>query len=331
MVEVPLPAPAEGEIMIRRLSAVTCNAFDLHVWQGKPFPNVVAQVSLPHPPGHPGHEWVAEVVELGPGVRELQLGDWVTVCKSREGRDYLGGLNGYASHNVLNASRVLKVTRGVDHAKMAPVEMAMCVGANIMDLKAYDAINGKRTGVIGLGSAGLIAALMLRAEGAAEVVGLDIDQARRDYATAHGIVDVALDPNGADGQALPLRNDSPASLVANPETALDVSMVCTPAVAAAQFMMDRTRDIVSLFATQHAAYEFRAFYVGHHHGLKLFSYPGSSPASSKYAVAMVEEGNLDLSPIVTHTMPFGLEEFIAAMGLIKAQQSLKILFLFDDH
>ena len=334
-VDVPLPPPGENEVLARRLALVTCNAFDLMIWEGKSYPNEAEPAVFPHPPGYPGHEWVAEVKELGPGVTSFQVGDWVTVCKGTGGTAHLGGLNSYAPFIVSDVARLLKVPVGMDLAKLAPAEMAMCMAANILDLKAVNAIEGMRTAVIGLGPAGLIAAQLLRIEGAATVIGFDLDGSRREYALTTGIVDRAIDPTSEEGIAVPLRNrefdpSSMASLRINPEVAIDVSIECTGSPQAAAYIMDRTRDIFSIFAVPHGLYQFGDWFQGHHKGLKLFGNHSGGRPESEYVIRRIVNGSLDLSQIVSHTMRFGLDEFAQAMELIKAQKALKVLFTLDD-
>jgi len=107
---------------------------------------------------------------------------------------------GYAPYSVCNETCLVKVPAGMDIAKLAPFEMATCMAANIIDLKAMNAIEGKRIGILGLGPAGLIGAQMVRAEGALEIIGMDTDKVRRDYAISSGQVDQAIDPIGMMGK-----------------------------------------------------------------------------------------------------------------------------------
>jgi threonine dehydrogenase-like Zn-dependent dehydrogenase len=322
-VEMPVPAPQGRQVLIKRLGIVTCNAYDLYIYTGKPYPDETAEVDFPYPPGYPGHEWVAEVVEMGPQATQVQLGDWVCTPGGRgEAGAYPDGPGGYAPYSTIHETRLIRVPKGMDIAKLAPLEMASCVAANILDLNAMSAIEGKKTAVIGLGPAGLIAAQMLRAEGAATILGLDVNAARREYALSSGQVDKAIDPLGREGQALPLRRrDDPDSMI---ETSID----CAGAPAAIQYLMDRTRDIVSLFAVQHGPVQYMGRPPGCHQGLKLHGYPYRDYECGEYAARAVAGGDIDLSLVVSHTMD--LSEYDQALQLIKNQEALKVLFAFDE-
>ncbi len=63
--DVPVPAPGPGEALVRVQSTTIC-ATDMKILTGR-FPGV----RYPH---IPGHEWAGEVVEVGPGVRDLAPG-----------------------------------------------------------------------------------------------------------------------------------------------------------------------------------------------------------------------------------------------------------------
>lgn len=328
LVEMPVPQPQRAEVLVKILAVVTCNQYDLHIYHGRPMHDPTQPVVFPQPPGFPGHEWVGEVLELGPGATQLQVGDWICVPGGRPrgtGRHYPAGA--YAQYGVVDETASIKVPKGIDPLKLAPIEMATCVSANILELKAMNAIEGRRAGVSGLGPAGLIAAQMLRAEGAEEVIGLEISEPRRDYALSSGVVDRAIDPLGEEGKALPVRRGGDVGRESQADP-IDVSIDCAGGRASVQYLMDHTRDIVSLFAVQREPYTFEGGVVGLHHGLKLFGYPGRDPACGEYAVRRVRNGSIDLSLTVSHTM--SLEEYGKALELMESHRALKVAFLPNE-
>ena len=68
--DVPVQKPREGEALVRIKSTTICGT-DLKILAGK-FP----ATKFPH---IPGHEWSGDVVEVGPGVSRLAVGDKVAV------------------------------------------------------------------------------------------------------------------------------------------------------------------------------------------------------------------------------------------------------------
>ena len=317
-ISMPVPEPEEREVRIKRLGIVTCNAYDLNIYQGKPYPNINGTLTFPYSPGGPGHEWVGMVDKLGSGVTQLAIGDWVSLPGGRgQGRGMYP--MGYAPYSVCHETRLIKVPVGMDVAKLAPFEMATCMAANIIDLKAIKAIAGKRVAVMGLGPAGLIGAQMLRAEGAVEVIGMDIVLGRREYAVSSGLVDWSIDPLGDDGKSLPYR----------PSTPVDTGVDCAGRPAAIEYLMEHTKDIVSFFAVQLGPFEFKGGSMERHEGLHLRRHPGRNFDCGEYTKKVISEGKIDLSLVVSHQMR--LPEYDQAMDLIKSHQALKVLFTFDER
>lgn len=318
MIDMPVPEPKEAEVLVKVLAVVTCNNYALHIWQGRPMFETTEQVVFPQPPGFPGHEWVGEVLELGPEATQFQVGDWICPGGKRggKGRSYPAA---YAQYRVVTAG--IKVPKRMDLRKLAPIGMAGEVSATILGLKAINAIEGKRAGVSGLGPAGLIAAQMLRAEGAEEIIGIEISPPRREHALSSGVVDRVIDPLSEEGRALPVRG----GVRSGRHGAIDVAIDCAGPRASVQYLMDHTEDIVSLFAVQHEPYAFEGWFIGLHQGLKLFGNPAGTEGCGPYAVRKVRNGSIDLSLTVSHTM--SLEEFDKALELIESHQALKVMFL----
>jgi threonine dehydrogenase-like Zn-dependent dehydrogenase len=324
MIEMAVPEPQGRQVRLKRFGIVTCNAFDMHIYNGKPYPDEFGTITFPQVPGYPGHEWVAVVDKVGPEVNLLKVGDWVCGPGGRgEDGPYPGGPGGYAPYSTMHETRLIKVPQ-MEVPKLAPFEMATCVAANALPLKQINAIAGRKAGVMGLGPAGIIAAQWLRAEGATQVIGLDVDARRREYALAKGIVDRAINPIGEDGKALPFRNrDSRGA----PE--IEIGMDCAGVGAAISYLMDHTRYLVSLFAVQHDPVEYRGWGLGHHSGLIVYGAGSRTFEVGEYAQSVVASNKVDLSLTISHTMR--LDEYPKALELIRTQQALKVMFTFDER
>ncbi len=67
--ELPDPKPRANEVLVKVNLAGVCGT-DVHMWAGTNFEGEFPFV--------PGHEWVGEVIEAGPEVRTLAVGDRVT-------------------------------------------------------------------------------------------------------------------------------------------------------------------------------------------------------------------------------------------------------------
>jgi len=73
--DVPVPTAGPNEVLLRVLRAGVCGT-DLHIWSWDRWSQGRIQ-----PPVTLGHEFVGEIVELGPGVTKLTVGERVT-CES---------------------------------------------------------------------------------------------------------------------------------------------------------------------------------------------------------------------------------------------------------
>jgi alcohol dehydrogenase (NADP+) len=146
----------------------------------------------PHYPCVPGHEIVGKVIAVGKKVKRFKVGDVAGVgcmvdscgqcvnCKNneemfcvesatytynsnnRDGKGYTMG--GYASHITVKDKFVLKIKKGMDLARVAPL---LCAGITTYSpLKRHGAKKGSKVGVVGLGGLGHMAVKIAKAMGA---------------------------------------------------------------------------------------------------------------------------------------------------------------------
>lgn len=139
----------------------------------------------------PGHEIVGRVVRVGKKVTKFKVGDLVGVgclvdscgkcvnCKNNEEQfctvpvfTYnsveLDGvtptLGGYSSHITVKDKYVLKIKKGLDLKRVAPL---LCAGITTYSpLKRYKVKKGSKVGVVGLGGLGHMAVKIAKAMGA---------------------------------------------------------------------------------------------------------------------------------------------------------------------
>ncbi len=307
VLDVPVPEPGPGQVLVRILAVTTCPQWDLHLRHNEPM-FVGHQFVLPYTPGQPGHEATGTVEAVGEGAQGVAVGDRVAVWRD-QGHDRWGC---YAQYAVIDADNVIRVPADLPLEATAPVELAMCVGATFLLLKSLGVLGAKRFGVTGLGPAGLVAAQMARAEGATEVIGFDISPERREYALRCGL-DAAYDPREDLSAEVPFRHSGK-----NLECAVD----CVGAKSSVEFLMDRTVGAVALFGVQRQDYTF----APHHYGnLILVGYPGHSRAAAEYAVGLIRRGNLDLTQLVTHRLP--LERYREGIDLLEKQEAVKVCYM----
>ena len=202
--QVELDPPGPGEVRVRVLAAGLCHS-DLSVISGdrpRPVPMVL------------GHESAGEVLELGPGVTDLAVGDRVAMVfmpscggclPCQEGRPalcepgaasngagtLLGGvrrirMNGqpvyhhvgvscFAEACVLSRKSCVKVDADLSPAEAALFGCAVLTGVGAV-INTARVQAGSTVAVLGLGGVGFSALLAAVASGAREVVALDLSE-----------------------------------------------------------------------------------------------------------------------------------------------------------
>lgn len=225
--EVELDAPGHGEILVRVRAAGLCHS-DLSVIDGnRPRPLPMAL----------GHEAAGEVVEVGAGVADLELGDHVVfsfvpscgtcdyclggraaLCapgaKANNDGVLLGGdrrlhqgdatinhhlgVSGFAEHAVTSRRSAVKIPKDL------PFEIAAVFGCAVLTgMGAVVHTAGLRAGqsvlVVGLGGVGLSAVLGAVAAGARQVIAADIAEDKLELAKSMGATHVV---NSKDADAV---------------------------------------------------------------------------------------------------------------------------------
>jgi alcohol dehydrogenase, propanol-preferring len=183
--EVPRPQPGENEVLIKIEASGVCHS-DLHVIEGdwKQFGGIVK------PPLIVGHEVAGKVVEVGPGVRELKVGDRVGVpwiywtcgqCEfCRESNENLcsnqkiTGVTvngGFAEFIKAPASHATKVPDAVSSVQAAPL---FCAGVTVYRaLRQARPQSGQRLAVFGVGGLGHLA-IQIGVHLGLEVIAVDV-------------------------------------------------------------------------------------------------------------------------------------------------------------
>lgn len=200
--EVPDPAPAAGQVLVRTLVNGICGS-DLHSLErasaGPPYPDPVVL----------GHEFCAEVVDYGPGTEERPFGVGSLVCAnpftqpsgpSGQGGGGNGGVlvnpGGLAEYMVLDVDRTFAVPAGLEAGQAALTE-PLAVG--IRAVSVGESLPGQGPYIVnGCGPIGLSVITALRALGRGPIVATDLSPIRLAVAERLG-VDLAI--NAAEDSA----------------------------------------------------------------------------------------------------------------------------------
>ena len=209
--DVPVPQPGPGEVLVKVKACGVCHT-DLHAasgdWPVKPVPPFI-----------PGHEVAGIVAALGPGVKNLKVGDavgvawlhdacmaceycetgWETLCEHQHNTGYSVN-GGFAEYVIASAAFAAKLPATVDFAAIAPI---LCAGVTTYKgLKETEAKPGEWVVISGVGGLGHVAIQYAKAMGL-KVAALDIAEDKLKLARETG-ADLAVNAlaDGAVDQVL---------------------------------------------------------------------------------------------------------------------------------
>jgi len=205
--DVPEPTPGPGQLLVQVKACGICGS-DLHFARhGATLVELAASMrGVAARPGRVelsrdvfmGHEFCAEVLELGPGTQGPTPGTLVTsvpVLADAGGIRDLAYSNdlpgGYSERMVLSAALAQRVPAGLE-AERAALTEPMAVGLHALNRSGV--APGQGAVVLGCGPVGIAVIAWLAALGAEPIVASDFSPLRRDLARrfgAHEVVDPA--------------------------------------------------------------------------------------------------------------------------------------------
>jgi threonine 3-dehydrogenase len=321
--EVPVPAPGEGEVLIRVRKTSICGT-DLHIHHWDAW----AQATIPAPMVV-GHEFMGEIAELGSGVKGLEVGQRVAGeghvtcghCRNCKGgrREFCHNHTGvgvtrpgaFAEYIVIPAANVFVVPAHISDDVAAVLDP---LGNATHTALRFDVV-GEDVLITGAGPIGVLATSIVRHVGARHVVVTDVNPYRLTMARAAGAsraVDVRHEQLGPVMEELGMAEG------------FDVGLEMSGAEAAFNQMLDSmnhggriavlgipsgpmTLDVNDVI--------FKGLEVAGIYGRRIFE--------TWYKMAAMLQSGLDVGAIVTHTMP--AERFEDAFATVQAGECGKVL------
>ncbi len=319
--EVEQPTPGPGEVVIKNMACGVCGT-DVHIKNGEPGSADVT------PPVVLGHEYAGEVVAVGSDVSSLAVGDHVTVdpniycgqCEyCQNGKKQLCETmqavgvtqdGGFAQYSLVPASQAFLLNKDVSFESGAMAEpLACCLHG--LDLAAIKP--GQTVCVVGGGAIGLIMLQLAKLSGAARLLLSEPNEKRRQAAPRLG-ADLVIDPTNPASRQLA-------------ENSADVVIECVgnnPAVQSA-FDFAKKGAVLVLFSVPkpEASFPLPLFDVYK----KELTIKGSfvNPDTHARAVALINAGRVDFTPIITHRFP--LSQLSEAVEAQRGSESIKVLVL----
>lgn len=323
MVEAPVPAPGEGEIVVRTTLTTLCGS-DLHILDESPLNPATVPAGLPGLPM--GHEAVGVVQAIGPGVRRHQVGQrviascftacgWCTQCL--EGQ--LSACTGGGGLLFGCQSRYFRVAFADISAAPIPDDLTderVLFATDIMStglaaVERGEVGFGDSVAIFGQGPVGLCATAGARARGAGLVIAVESIPERAAMARRLG-ANLVVDPADDAVKAILALTDGKGVDVAIEAVGIQATLDSASRVV-------RRGGVISS--------------VGIYGGLPGITLPSGVPSfyhrrviftlcpvghdRLKRMMQLLQHGEFDLTPIITHRTP--LAEAPAAYDLFRAR------------
>ncbi len=328
--EIDVPKPGPMQVLAKVLACGICGS-DLHA--AKYMEDMVAASKMSGAVSWDnadedagmvmGHEFIAEVVEAGPGAESWAKGTRVTSVpvliepSSPSGFVAVGYSNrfpgAYGQYVLMSAPMLLKVPDGLNDVTAATTEPC-AVGLHAVREAGLQP--GEHAVVMGAGPIGLMTLIWLKQEGVRHVTVSDYAPSRRELAARLG-ADLVVDP-GAQNLA--------EAVVAAGGTAAPVVFECVGVegtLRQAMELVDRGGRVVVVGVCMK---EDRIYpMVGINKQLTLKFVLGYTPAEYAEVLTALGDGAIDTSPMVTRTVT--LEELPAAFEALADPHDCKIVVL----
>jgi len=322
---VPVPKPRHGEAIVRVAATSLCGT-DYHIYRWDEW----AQGRI-HPPRIIGHEMCGEVVNLGPDVSSVAIGDYVAaeshltcgicfqcrtgnahVCKNYRilGVDLDGS---YAEYVRLPERALWKTSRDI------PPELA-CLQeplGNAVHAALAEDITGQSVLITGCGPTGLFATAVARTAGAGLLIATDISDYRLALAKQLG-ADHVVKAGSDEANVIERLTDGQGV-----DVALEMSGNPTAIHTAFRFVKNGGR--VTLFGIPEARVSFDMTNEIIFKGIRVFGITGRKLFQTWYRLTGLFKAGLNITPVVTHTLP--MERFAEGFNLIAKGQCGKIVLL----
>ena len=329
IIDVDEPVVGPGEVKLRLEAASVCGT-DLHIYSWDQW-----AASRIQPPRIIGHEFCGTIVEVGEGVTDRKVGDFVAseshivcghckqclngqghVCVNTKilGVDVDGG---FASYVAIPSQNARLTDRSVPK-KIASFQDAL---GNAVHTAMAGPLEGQNVLITGMGPIGLFAVSVCKAAGAAKVIATEVSPFRIELAERVG-VDVVLSPNDGDWAArieelAPGGVDATLEMSGHPYS-LELAVRCT--------RPGGRISLLGVYGNPNQQIDMNSVIFK---GINVQGIVGRNIWKTWDQMGeLLKSGKLNLDPVITHEMHY--TEFQQAMELMKAGQAGKVVFTFEE-
>ncbi len=352
IVEVDLEGPRAGEVLIEIKATGVCHTDAFTLSGDDPegaFPAIL------------GHEGAGVVVEVGPGVKSLKVGDTViplytpecreceyclhprtNLCQairatqgkglmpdgssrfSFEGKPILHymGCSTFSNYTVLPEIAVAKVRSDAPFDKICYIGCGVTTGIGAVVFQAK-VQPGSTVAVFGLGGIGLNVIQGARMIGADRIIGVDINESKVPLARQFGMTDF-VNPKDVD--------DVTAEIIAMTRGGVDYSFECIGNVKTMRQALECTHkgwgeSFIIGVAGAGQEISTRPFQLVTGRSWRGSAFGGARGRTDvPKIVDWYMNGKISIDPLITHTMP--LEDINKAFDLMHEGKSIRSVILF---
>lgn len=275
-----MPEEHDGRVLIRLAHAAVCGS-DLHTLRNHPID------TYPHSPGCSGHECVGRVVAARAPFKE---NDRVLIIPPKN--------DAFAEYIAVEPRDAIPIP---DELSLEEGLLAQQLGTVLHCLKKIGNVINSTAVVVGQGPAGLLFTTMLAQLGARQVIGLDLVEHRLETARRMGATHtVNVAANDARTAVEELTNGAMADLVVEAVGKTETINLCGELV--------RRKGTITLFGVPKSnsfAFDYGVFF--RKQAEVIFSVDTQSEPNHwpfRLALDLVARRRVDVSPLITHRMPF---------------------------
>jgi threonine 3-dehydrogenase len=329
IVDVPEPTIKPGHVKLQLEAASVCGT-DLHIYSWDAW-----SASRIQPPRIIGHEFCGTIVEVGEGVSDRQVGQFVAseshiVCgRCRQCLNGQGHVcvntrilgvdvdGGFAKYVVIPAENARPTDRCVP-AKIAAFQDAL---GNAVHTVMAGPVKDQNILITGMGPIGLFAVSVCKALGARSVIGTEVSEYRIDL--AHKI--------GTDHVLNPREVDLERAIEELVPGGVDATLEMSGHPSSLSLAVRRTRpggriSLLGVFPESNQTIDMNAVIFK---GIDMQGIVGRNLWKTWDQMGeLLKTGLLNLDPVVTHVMHY--TQFQEAMELMKIGQAGKVVFTFED-
>ena len=353
VVEVDLEGPKAGEVLVEMKATGICHTDEFTLSGADPegaFPAIL------------GHEGAGVVVEVGPGVQELEVGDHVIPLYTPECREceyclnpktnlcqkirstqgqgvmpdgtsrfsYKGekllhymGCSTFSNYSVLPEISLAKVRKDAPFDKICYIGCGVTTGIGAVMFTAKVEPNSTAV-VFGLGGIGLNVIQGLKMVGARQIVGVDMNPDKEAIARQFGMTDF-VNPKDVKG-------DLTGHLVELTGGGADYSFECIGNTGVMRTALECCHkgwgtSIVIGVAPAGAEISTRPFQLVTGRSWRGSAFGGARGRTDvPKIVDMYMEGRIDIDSLITHTMP--LDDINKGFDLMHAGESIRSVVLY---